>query len=128
MSGKQNTLAFQWFQQVWNEDREELIDELLAHEAIVHDITDVNGPKGPEGFKIFYHEFRNQFSSVYITVEDVVSEGNLESARCTVTAKHNDTGRNVQFTGICMIRKGNGQIEEAWNSFDFLKLNMQISN
>lgn len=128
MPNKQNTLVFKWFQQVWNEDREELIDELFASDAIAHDITDENGPKGPDGFKTFYHEFRSQFSSVYITVEDVVSEGDMESARCTVTARHNGTGRNVQFTGICMIRKKNGQITEAWNSFDFLKLNKQISN
>jgi hypothetical protein len=32
------------------------------------------------------------------------------------------TNKSVEFTGITMLRVRDGQIVEAWNNFDFLKL------
>ena len=120
------TVLHRWFQDVWNEGREEVIDELLDEDGIVHDLTDEDSLKGPSGFRTFYHGFRSQFSNIHIDVVTVVSEENIESAHCNVSATHTESGKNVSFSGISMVRVNNGKITEAWNNFDFMKMNTQL--
>jgi predicted ester cyclase len=61
------------------------------------------------------------------------TKGDKVSARCSVRATHSGdslgieaTDKPVEFTGITMLRVKDGQIAEAWNNFDFLKLFQQI--
>lgn len=125
---KNATLLFKWFDQVWNQGNKQAITELFDSEGIAHGVTDENGPKGPEGFEAFYNGFKGQFSNVDISVDEVVSEEDLESARCTVKATHIGSGKDVEFSGICMVRKRNDKIIEAWNHFDFLGLYQQLGH
>ena len=119
------TLLYRWFNAVWNQGNEFAIDELMTEDAIAHGISG-DGLRGPEGFKGFYHEFREQFDNINITVHDVVSEGDLESARCTVRATKRGSNIPVSFDGNCTVRVENGKIAEAWNYFDFLGMNQQL--
>jgi predicted ester cyclase len=128
MPNTNNTLLYKWFDQVWNQGNQQAIKEMFDADGIAHGVSDENGPKGPEGFATFYNDFRSQFSNVDITVEDVVSEQDLESARCTVKATHIDSGKDVAFSGLCMVRKRDGKIVEAWNHFDFLNLYEQLGH
>ena len=41
MAKEQNTILHRWFEEVWNNDRAELIDDMIAPNAIVH------GPEDP---------------------------------------------------------------------------------
>lgn len=124
-----------WFEEVWNQGREEAIDELFAGEGIAHGLLDENGQelRGPEGFKPFFRKFRDAFPDIQIVIEDCISEGDKASARCTIRAKHTGgglgvaaTNNAVEFTGICIVRVQDGKIAEAWNNFDFMSLNQQI--
>jgi predicted ester cyclase len=99
---------------------------MFDSEGIAHGITDENSPKGPDGFEAFYNNFNSQFSNINITIDDVVSEQDIESARCNVKATHIDSGKEIQFPGICMVRKKDGKIIEAWNQFDFLSMYQQL--
>ncbi|RYZ54317.1 MAG: hypothetical protein EOP49_05480, partial [Sphingobacteriales bacterium] len=71
-------------------------------------------------------DFRSQYQNVQFSVDDVISQDDVESARTTVSAIHTATGKPVSFTGICMVRVANGKIAEAWNNYDFLSLYQQI--
>ncbi|MCU7550914.1 ester cyclase [Chitinophagaceae bacterium LB-8] len=128
MSNKNTTLCHRWFEQVWNQGREQAIDEMFDTNGIAHGITDENSPKGVEGFKSFYKDFRTQFSNIHITLDDVVCEEDIETARCTVNATHTDSGKDVNFKGISMVRVKDGKIIEAWNHFDFLDLYQQLGH
>ena len=96
MPNKNSTLAWRWMKEVWNEGNEAAIDEMLDNNAIIHGIEGITAP-GPEGFKTFYRSFREQFPKINVEVEDVVSEENYETARCTVRGA-NASGRKVEFT------------------------------
>ena len=55
-----------------------------------------------------------------MTVEDVVTEGDLTVARCVVTARHTGEGLGkapkgnpIHFTGMTMARIKDGKIAEA---------------
>ena len=63
----------------------------------------------------------------------MIAEGDRVAARCSVRAKH--TGETlgiaasnspVEFDGIAIIKIKEGKFVEAWNNFDFLKMNRQL--
>ncbi len=128
-------LVQRWFEEVWNKKRPEAIDEMLSPDAIVHGLLDdaENPLKGPAGFKPFHETFRGAFPDVEVVIEDMVAEGDKVAARCSVRAKHSGdnlgiaaSNAPVDFTGIAIARIEDGKIVEAWNNFDFMRMNRQI--
>ena len=126
MRNAKSTVLYKWFHEVWNNNNEAAIDELMTADSFAHGILTDDQPKGPEGFKIFYNNFKSQFRNINIEVEDVVTQDDIESARTIVNAVHAETGNSVTFSGICMARISNGKIAEAWNQYDFLNMYNQI--
>lgn len=125
MSKKLSTLTYRWFEEVWNQGMENSIDELLDRTAIIHGIEGITEPH-VQGFKTFYHTFRQGFTNIHVEVEEVISEDDYESARCQVTATSKTTGQTVHFSGQTTIRIKNDKIVESWNNFDFLSMNQQL--
>ena len=124
-----------WFDEVWNKGREEAIEEMFAADGVAHGLVDENGEelRGPAGFKPFFRRFRAAFPDIEVSVEDCICEGDRAAARCTVRAIHQGDGLGVaatnnavEFDGLCIIRVRDGRIVEAWNNFDFARLNRQI--
>jgi len=126
MPNKNSTLTYRWFQEVWNNSRRDAIDEILDTNAVVHGIEGIDAP-GPEGFKIFYDSFKQQFPKVSVDVEETASEGGFETSRCLVTAT-DANNQTVKFTGMTFIKVKNGKIVEAWNNFDFLSMYQQLGH
>jgi len=124
MPNKTSSLSYRWMKEVWDNGREDAIDEMMDANAIVHGIDGVNAP-GPEGFKVFFKSFKQQFPDISIDVEDVISEADFETARCNVNAV-DANGKKVNFSGITWLQVRNGKIVEAWNSFDFLSMYQQL--
>ena len=124
MPNKNSTLTYRWFQEVWNNNSKAAINELLDANAIVHGIDGIDAP-GPEGFKVFYDSFKQQFPQVHVEVEDAVSEGDHETSRCTVRAT-NANNQKVTFSGMTYLHVKNNKIVEAWNNFDFLSMYQQL--
>lgn len=125
MSKKLSTLSYRWFDEVWNQGLEKSIDELLDPRAVIHGIEGVDAP-GPTGFKVFYHMFHQSFTNIHVEVEEVIAEGDYESARCQVSATRKATGQTVNFSGQTTTRIKDGKIIEGWNNFDFLSMNQQL--
>ena len=132
---KKNTLAHEWFDEVWNQRQTAAIDRLLAGDVIAHGLVDENGNeiRGPSAFKKFFAQFTKAFPDIHVEVADTISEGDKIAARCIVTDTHRgDTlgvpgsNRPVRFTGVAILRVKDGKIVEAWNNFDFQTLSRQI--
>ena len=125
------TLMHKWFTEVWNNGDESAIDRMMISEGEARGIEgasgipDIEQPRGPEGFKIFFNSFRSAYSDIHIDVEQVVSEDDFEVGRLMVNATHIETGKPVKFAGMCMIKKSGSRIAEAWNNFDFLTMYQQ---
>lgn len=124
MPNRKSTLTYRWFQEVWNNGRKEAIDELLDTNGVIHGIEGINVP-GPEGFKVFYDNFRQQFPKIHVEVEDTVSQEDYETSRCTVTATDTNN-QTVKFTGMTFVRVEDNKIVESWNNFDFLSMYQQL--
>ena len=135
MSEQNKALIYRWFEEVWNRGDAEAIDELLAEDAVIHGLTDASGNpvQGIQAFREYHAQFRGAFSDIYVTLEDVLAEGDKVVTRCGVRGRHTGnqlgfeaTNAPVQFEGIVIVQIKGGKIVEAWNHFDFLEMNRQL--
>lgn len=134
MSKMPEALVNQWFEELWNQGREDAIDRLLAPNALVHGLTPDGKPLiGPEAFRPFFKRFHGAFPDIRVTIDRLVRENDLVAAHCRVAGTHSGntlgvkaTGLRVAFTGICIVRTNGRQLIEGWNAFDFLTCFQQI--
>lgn len=124
MPNKNSTLTYRWMQEVWNNGREDAIDEMMDANAEVHGIDDIK-EKGTGAFKQFFRSFREQFPKIHVDVQDVVSQDDFETSRCVVNAT-TASGQDVTFNGMTFVKIKNGKITEGWNTFDFLTMYKQL--
>jgi steroid delta-isomerase-like uncharacterized protein len=135
MSAENKALMTSWFEEVWNKGRADAIEEKLSADAVIHGLVDAQGKpvNGLQAFRDFHAQFRGAFPDIGVNVEDMVAEGDRVAARCTVHGNHFGdhlgfaaTNAPVEFTGVAIIRVKDGKIAEAWNNFDFMKMNQQL--
>jgi steroid delta-isomerase-like uncharacterized protein len=131
MSEQPKQAIIRWFEEVWNKGRRQVIDELLSPDCVIHDGE--TSIKGPEEFKKYFDLMRSAFSEIQVTPEEAVSEGPLVCLRWSVKMRHTGdglgmppTGRNVQMTGISIVRFTDGRFAEAWQNWDMLGVMQQI--
>jgi steroid delta-isomerase-like uncharacterized protein len=108
---------------------------MFAADGIAHGLIGESGQpmRGPRDYAPFHAAFRGAFPDIQITVDDMVAEGDKVAARCSVRGKHSGDGLGfaatqspVEFTGITIVRIKDGKIVEAWNNFDFMKMERQL--
>ena len=128
------TLVHRWFDEVWNQGREETVDELSAPGVIGHGLGEGGADvRSPAAFKVFLRNMRSAFPDVQIRVEDTIIQGDKIAGRVVLEGTHRGDGlglaptnRRVSITGIVIFRIANGQITEAWNNWDQLGLLQQL--
>jgi steroid delta-isomerase-like uncharacterized protein len=135
MSQANKDLFERWFTEVWNKGRAEAIDEMLTPDAVVYGLDDTSGTpiSTPEEFRKFHKQFRGAFPGIVVTIDDLVAEGDKVAGRCSVRGNHSGnhlgiaaTNVDIAISGMAFIRVKDGKVAEAWNNFDFLKLNRQL--
>jgi len=134
MSEANKTLVRRWFEEVWNQGREETIDELFAANGVGYGLGDTDVPlRGPAGFKPFVRNLRGALPDIHMTIEDLIAESDKVTVRLDVQGTHKGgqlgvaaTGRQIRIAGVVIVRIANGQIVEGWNSWDQLGLLRQI--
>jgi len=135
MSATPDSVIRTWFEEVWNQGKESTIDRLFARDGIGHGLPNADGlpMRGPDAFRPFYRNFHAAFPDIRIEVVRTITEGDMITAHCHVTGSHQTdalgmaaTGKSVDFWGMCICRVQNGQIQESWNSFDFLNFYQQL--
>ncbi len=134
MADSLKELSRRWFEEVWNQGREETIHELFADDCVGHGLGDAP-LVGVRGFKPFHKLYREAFPDLHIEVDDVIEEGDISATRITVTGTHTSgalgieaTGKTVRFGGIVMTRWKDGKIVEGWNQIDIAGMLKQLGN
>jgi len=134
MPADNKSLVRRWFEEVWNQGREAVIDELLAPNGIALGLGESDKPvRGPAEFKIFFHNLRTSFPDMHIAIEDTVAEDDKVAVRVKIEGTHLGdglgvpaSGRRMCVAGIIIIRIANGKIVEGLNSWDQLGMLRQI--
>ena len=125
MSDLNKSLVARWFDEVWNQERAETIDELLHPDAVIHDGSgEIRGPQG-------FHEFRNtihqSFTDVRVRPQEVICEGDVAAVRWVGTLKPKGSDRTISVSGMSMVRIKDGQFIEAWQNWDEHGLSRQVA-
>jgi hypothetical protein len=121
-------LVRRWFEQVWNEAREDAVDAMFARDGIAHGLPE--DVRGPEGFKGFQRAFLSAFPGMRVEVDEVLEGAPAPDGTVTVSVRFTAFvargGREGAMPCMCLARWRDGQIREAWNVCDFLALQRQV--
>jgi steroid delta-isomerase-like uncharacterized protein len=134
MTDANKALAHHWFDRVWNQGREDAIDELFASHGKSHDFPAPGDVLvGPEDFKKVHRVFHQTFSNLHVTVKQAIADGDHVAIRWVATMKHTGdglgfpaTGRDVSFGGASMICVHDGKIVDGWNHLDFTHVTHEL--
>jgi steroid delta-isomerase-like uncharacterized protein len=129
-----SALIRKWFEEVWNQGREETIDAMCSKKAIgqgqAQHGADIHGP---EEFKVLWRRIRSAFSSIQVDIQDTIEQDGKVVARWTIAMTHTapflgiaPANKRVSVNGISIQRFVDGQIVEAWDSWDQLSLLVQL--
>ena len=77
MAESPDVVVRRWFKEVWDEGREESIDELMAPYGVAYGLP--GGPiQGPTAFKPVFRMFREALGDLSIEVVRTVAEGDID--------------------------------------------------
>jgi len=102
------------FEEIWNNKKLDVIDELMAADYVHHDPQSPDVPSGIEGYKQFVSYYLNAFPDLHFTIEDEFAGGIPR------------TGRQFSVTGMTIARVRDGKFIESWGNWDALGLMQQL--
>jgi steroid delta-isomerase-like uncharacterized protein len=124
------------FEQSFNEGNFDLVDQLVASEAVNHDPAtpaQMRALRGPEVLKRTASMYRAAFPDVRVTVDDVIAADDKVVLRWHSEGTHlgelaglAPTGAHGSVTGISIDRWKDGKLVEAWAEWDNLGLARQL--
>ena len=118
-------------EQVWNQGRLDLYDELFAENVINHDSVQI--APGLEGMKKGRAMLQIAFPDAHFTIEHEVAEGDLVVIQATLRGTHlgdlmemPPTGKKFSQSGVTIYRLDNARIVEVWFYFDHASIYRQL--
>jgi steroid delta-isomerase-like uncharacterized protein len=124
--------ALRLYEEVINQEQKDVVDEIFAVDAILHDPFTGTG-HGAEAFKGLLGLFDTAFPHHRVVVERVIAEGDYVAVLHTHHATHNGpflgmpaTGKSVIVNGLELFRFADGRIAEFWRKDDDASLLLQL--
>jgi predicted ester cyclase len=126
MATNENRAIFQRAIDHWNSGNFAAYLEVYDTNVILHGFPP-GLPPGVEGARAFYSGMWAAFPRSRLIVDDVILEGDRLACRFRVQANHEGefmgipaTGREVEVSGMTVIRFAGGKWVERWNQVDML--------
>lgn len=114
-------LVRRWYDEVWNEGREESLYDLLHPRAVVHGIG--TGPLiGPDGFLPFWKMTRLNYSNIQIQLAHVFVQADQAIATITNRSVRVANGKDMLTHGAAFFRVKEGQIVFSRHVIDYLAI------
>lgn len=126
------------FEEVFNQAKHELADELYHTECSFHGVPHgFEERRGPSVVKDLSSAYHRAFPDQHYEIEAMLAEGDTVAVRWRVSATHQDTldlgplsllktGRRVDVRGFSMCRIADGQITDVWQVVDMLTAFQQM--
>jgi steroid delta-isomerase-like uncharacterized protein len=132
-SDRNRAVVERYFEEVWNQGRLDVLDELLTGDYRNHTPSTVDPPPGPTGLKPIVAAMRRAFPDLHYAIERMVVAADAVAAQVTLTGTHRGdlfglpaTGRPVRVTQMNIERLRDGRIAEHWRVTDELALMRQL--
>ncbi len=128
---KNKALVRHFFEEVLNQGKLALIDELHVPDFVYHNAS--RTIHGLESFKQYLSMLLTAFPDLHVTIEDMIGEGDRVVVRFTFRGTHQGdlrgippTGKQVAVRGIDILCAANGKVVEEWANIDELGLMQQL--
>jgi steroid delta-isomerase-like uncharacterized protein len=132
VSEENKALMRRELEEVWNKHNPDAVDEIYAPDFVNHSAPP-GMPNDREGFKAFVGANLGAFPDVKVTIDTLVAEGDKVVSRWTGTGTHTGelmgipaTGKQVNMTGITIVRVADGKIAEFWMESDQMGMMQQL--
>ncbi|HEY0139838.1 MAG TPA: ester cyclase [Thermoanaerobaculia bacterium] len=117
------SIARRWFEEVWNQRRDESIDELMTPDSQGH--VEGGDMRGPEEFKKMRAMFLAALPDVRMVIEDVVGEEDRVAVRWRAVGTHTGDGfgfpatrQSVDVRGTTWLVIRDGKVVEGWDTWN----------
>jgi steroid delta-isomerase-like uncharacterized protein len=121
------------FEEIYNQGKLSVADELYANNAVRHDAATPDVPRGPASAKEVATRYRTAFPDLHLAIEDMISEGDKVATRWSAKGTHqgdlqgvSPTGKTFSITGMYLARLTDGKIVEDWSNWDTLGMMKQL--
>src|SRR5215213_5172366 len=121
MSAENEALVRRYVEEVYDQWKLEVVEELFASDFTLHDPDLPGGARGPEGIK----RIVDMFPDLQVSLDDELSSGEKVITRWTARGTHQGelmsiapTGNRINVTTLSIWRVQDGKISEAWRVFD----------
>ena len=120
------------FEEIWNNNKLELADELIAPNYVHHD------PQSPpcnsiDQYREFVRHYLAAFPDLHFDIDAQISNGDMVVTRWTATDTHNGdlmgippTGKRFSISGINIAEVKDGKFVESWGNWDTFGLMQQL--
>jgi predicted ester cyclase len=127
------TVVRRFYEEVMNQGRVEILDELMDENFVDHGETLFGSPKGREILRqgiAMTHEILTNFT---VTIEEMIAEGDMVGLRGVMRCTHvgaflgvAPTGNELTWRGNAMFRLSEGKIVERWFNSDSISILRQL--
>ena len=123
MSAANRETVQRWFEEVWNKQSEDAIDEMFAPGGKAYGFPEASSVLiGPDKFKEIHRFFIGAFPDVHVTVHDTICEGDRVAVTWVARMTHlgdslgfAPTLQKVSLEGCSVLVVREGQIHEGRN-------------
>jgi steroid delta-isomerase-like uncharacterized protein len=119
------TITERLFEEVFNHGRLDLIDELVAGDAIEHEVLPIATGEMRTDLRAWLTALRHAFPDYHVDLEDVIVEGDKVVTRARITGTNTGpllgmppTGRPICIDAIDILRIDDGRVVEHWGIAD----------
>ena len=132
MLKKNKALMGRFYEEVVNQGKYDLIDELVDKSFVDHHAMPSQGSGGAD-LKWHFGMFRAAFPDVHVEIEDMIAEGDKVVTRFTIYGTHkgeyhgvSPSNKQVVFTETTTARVVGGKITDLWANVDSLGMWRQL--
>jgi predicted ester cyclase len=132
MSLEENKQLVQRYQEIYNNNNLEALNEVLADDLLTPRIMP-GIPPGLQGARAAHRIMLLGFPDYHTVIEALIAENDKVAARITMTGTHTGdfmgiaaTGIQVEYSGMYIVRIKDGMIVEHWGEEDGVSLLTQL--
>jgi pSer/pThr/pTyr-binding forkhead associated (FHA) protein/ketosteroid isomerase-like protein len=126
-------LFTRWFEELWNKKNYAITQELVHPEFTAHGAGGQDIKQGPNGVAGMVSTWHKAFPDGRMTMDDIITEGDLSVIRMTFTGTHKGdfygvppSNKVITVTSIGIDKVIDGKITEGWGELNMLGMMMQM--
>ena len=130
---KNRNTVTRYFEEVWNQGKLDVLDEILSPEYINHNPGFENPKPGPEGLRPIVSAIRNGFPDLKYIIEKLIVTDDYVAVYVTMTGTHTGvffgiepTGKKIEVHQMQFERIVDGKMIEHWRVTDDLSMMRQL--